>query len=100
MSTSMLVKKMQEEAASRGIDAEISAVPMAQFEEAIQEFDTCLLGPQISFKYNDFKAIAESYGKSIETINPRAYGLLKGSEVLDQALSLIEKQKAETEPTG
>ena len=47
MSTSMLVKKMEKVASDRELVVEIAAIPMAGFEEAIETYDVCLLGPQI-----------------------------------------------------
>ena len=58
MSTSMLVKKMEQAAADRGLEVKIDAVGMANFEEAIESYDVCLLGPQIKFKLADFQAHA------------------------------------------
>ncbi|EMK6963121.1 PTS sugar transporter subunit IIB, partial [Vibrio cholerae] len=50
MSTSMLVKKMQQAAESKGIECKIDALSVNAFEEAIQEYDVCLLGPQVRFQ--------------------------------------------------
>lgn len=90
MSTSMLVKKMEEAAAARGLEVKIDALAMANFDEGIKEYDVCLLGPQIKFKLADFQKQAAEYGKRVEAIDPMAYGMMKGDVVLDQALSLLE----------
>ena len=90
MSTSMLVKKMEQVAASRDLEVEIAAVPMAGFDEAIEAYDVCLLGPQVKFKLADFQAQAASLNKKVEAIEPMAYGMMNGEKVLDQALSLLE----------
>lgn len=89
MSTSMLVKKMQQAAESRGMDCEIEALPVSAFEDAIQEYDVCLLGPQVRFQLEELQQTANQYGKQVAAIPPMAYGMMKGDEVLDQALSLI-----------
>lgn len=89
MSTSMLVKKMEQAAASRGMECEIEALSVSVFEDAIQQFDVCLLGPQVRFQLEELKEIASRYGKPVDSIPPLAYGMMKGDEVLDQALSLI-----------
>ncbi|MGF1717537.1 PTS sugar transporter subunit IIB [Photobacterium chitinilyticum] len=91
MSTSMLVQKMVKSAADRGITCKIEAQSVSSFDQAIQEFDVCLLGPQVRFQLEDLRKIASQYGKKIDAISPMAYGMMKGDEVLDQALSLIAK---------
>ena len=91
MSTSMLVQKMVQSAKTRGIDCQIEAQSVSSFDKAIQEFDVCLLGPQVRFQLEDLRKIASQYGKKIDAISPMAYGMMKGDEVLDQALSLMTK---------
>lgn len=89
MSTSMLVQKMEKVAQERGMECSIVALPVSAFEEAIQEYDVCLLGPQVRFQLESLQETAKQYGKNIAAISPMAYGMMKGEEVLDQALSLI-----------
>lgn len=90
MSTSMLVKKMEAAAAEQNIETEIVARPMADFDDAIQEYDVCLLGPQVRFKLNDFQKQAAEYNKKVAVIDPMAYGMMKGDQVLNQAIELLE----------
>ncbi|WP_263322187.1 PTS sugar transporter subunit IIB [Endozoicomonas sp. Mp262] len=90
MSTSMLVKKMEQAAAGRNLEVTIAAVPMAGFDEAIEEYDVCLLGPQVKFKLADYQAQAAELNKKVAAIEPMAYGMMNGEKVLDQALSLLE----------
>ncbi|AJR09928.1 PTS sugar transporter subunit IIB [Photobacterium gaetbulicola] len=89
MSTSMLVQRMVKAADERGIDCQIEAQAVTAFEDAIQVFDVCLLGPQVRFQLEELRKTASRYGKPVEAISPMAYGMMKGEEVLDQALSLI-----------
>lgn len=44
MSSSILVKKMKEYAASEGMDLEIKAVSSASAEDEAGEWDVCLVG--------------------------------------------------------
>ncbi|OLQ95927.1 PTS sugar transporter subunit IIB [Vibrio ponticus] len=89
MSTSMLVKKMEQAAANRGLECQIEALAVNAFGEAIKEYDVCLLGPQVRFQLDELKKIADDHGKNIAAINPQDYGMMKGDAVLDQALALI-----------
>ena len=48
MSTSLLVKKMEEAAKEKGKDADIAAYPFTDMERMIEGVDVALLGPQVS----------------------------------------------------
>lgn len=89
MSTSMLVKKMQAAAQAQNIDIEINAFPLEKFNESIEQYDLCLLGPQVRYKLDDFKKIAALKNKKVEAINPMGYGMMKGENVLKFALELL-----------
>ncbi len=86
MSTSMLVKKMRSAAESKGVDVELTALPLEKFNEGIEQYDLCLLGPQVRYKLAEFQKIAAEKGKKVEAINPMDYGTMKGDKVLDFAL--------------
>lgn len=89
MSTSIVVNKMKQAAVAKGIEAEIIAVAMEEFESTLSRFDCCLLGPQIKYKFEEFSAIAQREGKPIAIISNMDYGMLKGEKILDDALKLI-----------
>lgn len=91
MSTSMLVKKMQQAASEQKLDVEIAALPMAEFKTGIEEYDLCLLGPQVKFKLADFQRQAAAVNKKVEVINPMDYGMMKGDKVLRRAIELLEE---------
>ena len=49
MSTSMLVKRMQESAEAKGLEANIWAVGDANSKDAAKKADIILLGPQVRY---------------------------------------------------
>ncbi|HEI8868993.1 MULTISPECIES: PTS sugar transporter subunit IIB [Gammaproteobacteria] len=89
MSTSMLVKRMQDEAAKRQLVIEIKAVPAAEFEAELPNADVVLLGPQVKYELARFNKIAEPYGLPVAVIDMMDYGTMRGDKVLDHALNLI-----------
>lgn len=89
MSTSMVVNKMKQAASIQGLDAEIVAVGMEEFDSHCQEFDCFLLGPQIKYKLDDFKVKADALGKPIGVINTMDYGMMKGDKILSDALAML-----------
>ncbi|WP_277976635.1 PTS sugar transporter subunit IIB [Pantoea endophytica] len=88
MSTSMLVSKMQHAAAGRGLEIDIKAVPVAEFERILPDADVVLLGPQVQFEAARLSAIAAPLGKSVAVIDMMDYGMMRGEQVLDKALAL------------
>lgn len=88
MSTSLLVERMKKVASERQLQAEIEAIPLAEYPARVGEADVILLGPQVKYKLPEFRKLAAEKGKPIEVIDMVAYGLVNGAKVLDQALSL------------
>ena len=73
MSTSMLVKKMQEAAAADNYETDIAAYP-------IGEVDIILLGPQVRFQ---LKSVKEKFPDiPVESIDMAAYGMMDGKKVI------------------
>ncbi|WCG81495.1 PTS sugar transporter subunit IIB [Pectobacterium sp. A5351] len=89
MSTSMVVKKMQQAAKDSGIDVEIKAVGLEGFSDEIFNYDCCLIGPQIKFRLDELKKVAEPMNKPVVVINSMDYGLMNGEKILRDALKLI-----------
>lgn len=95
MSTSLLVKKMQDAAAAEGKDAEIFAVSASEADQQLdtKDIDCVLLGPQVRYMESDFKKklAGRKNGADIPLaiIDMRSYGMMDGKTVLAQADKLI-----------
>ncbi|MGM3160869.1 PTS sugar transporter subunit IIB [Dickeya undicola] len=93
MSTSLVVTKMEKEAAARGMEYQIYAIPEQNLRDELQTYSgdiiAVLLGPQVRFKLAENKKLTDEYQIPIAVIDPVAYGTLNGAKVLDQALSLV-----------
>jgi len=88
MSTSMLVKRMQDAASEKGVEAEIWAVGDSESVEEVGKADIVLLGPQVRYlekKMNE----RVNHEKPVQVIDMAAYGTMNGAKVLDQALSKL-----------
>ena len=88
MSTSLLVQKLQKEAASRSLDVEIIANPLNKALELIDGADVFLLGPQIAYAKADVEAAAGS--TPVAVIPMVDYGRMNAAKILDDALELIK----------
>lgn len=89
MSTSLLVKRMQEAADAQDLDYNIFAVAQAEYKQRMKEADIVLLGPQVRFLLSDAKKHAEQYDIPVDTIDMVAYGMVDGKAVLKQAMDLL-----------
>lgn len=89
MSTSLLVKRMQDAASSDGIEAKIFAVPAAEIQDklASEHPDVLMLGPQVRYMKADLK---DKLDIPVDVINMQDYGLMKGEAVLQSALAHIK----------
>ena len=91
MSTSMLVKNMQNEADDRGLEVEVDAKELANIE--LEGLDVALLGPQVSYKLDEVRKLGEDHGVIVDVIPLKEYGMMDGKGVLDQALRLYEENQ-------
>ena len=91
MSTSILVKKMQEAAAKENMaDVHIEAFSVEILDERVDAADVVLLGPQIRHMLEDVKKVVN--GKCpVDVIDMRDYGMIRGDKVLAKALKLTGK---------
>lgn len=89
MSTSLLVKKMNEAAKGMGVEVTIQALPVGQCQSVIDTVDIVLLGPQVRFQKPQIEEMAK--GRiPVEVIDMRFYGTMNGKAVLESALKLIK----------
>jgi len=92
MSTSMLVQRMQKAAEADGITANIFATGASDADTKLAEndVDVLLLGPQVRFMESQFKSKLEPQNIPVEVIDMRAYGMMDGEKVLQQAMALTK----------
>ncbi|MFS2225778.1 PTS sugar transporter subunit IIB [Pantoea sp. B65] len=94
MSTSLLVRKMLEEADKRGLAVEIAAYSATEFSDRFADYQVVLLGPQIKYMLDNLAATAAGQGIPVAVINMMDYGMQRGDKVLDFALQLIADKGA------
>ena len=89
MSTSLLVTKMQSAAKDKGIEIEISALPVAECSSVIDTVDIVLLGPQVRFQKPQVEKLVN--GRiPVEVIDMRLYGTMNGKAILEDTLNKIK----------
>lgn len=91
MSTSVLVKRMQEAAAAKGIACEIEAYPETQVANKAPGLDIVLIGPQIKYYKKRIDAICEPLGVKVMVVSNIDFGRMDGEHVLSEALALLNR---------
>lgn len=80
MSTSYLVRKMEEAAKSQNYDVSISAHSVSEAKTVGSDADIILLGPQIRFNKDNVEQ--QLPGKPVLVIDMKAYGMMDGASVI------------------
>ena len=94
MSTSLLVRKMENEAENQGIEVKIWAIGEADVYNNIDLADVILLGPQVRYRLAEIKERCRPKNIPVELVNTVDYGMMNGKKVLDYALKLISNKEA------
>lgn len=89
MSTSILVKKMREEAEKINFACTIDAHSVNDAYDQAKDADVVLLGPQIRYELKRITDLVKPV--PVASIEMLAYGMMDGKKVLQQALELMEK---------
>lgn len=86
MSTSALVRKMQDAAKADGYDCEISAHSVSD-AKSYESADIILLGPQVRYRLNEVKKLLPN--NIVEVIDMKDYGMMNGAGVLKHARQVM-----------
>jgi cellobiose PTS system EIIB component len=87
MSTSALVRRMEQAAKEMGYECEIEAHSVSETIRKGVDADVVLLGPQVRFSLEDTKK--KLPGKPVDVIDMRVYGTMNGKAVIEQAKALL-----------
>lgn len=86
MSTSALMKKMRDYAASVGYECTVDAYGVSEVAKHA-DADCILVGPQIAYQLNRVKEQVPTV--PVTAVDTRAYGMLDGAKVIKQAQALM-----------
>lgn len=95
-STGLCVQKMRTAAEEMGIEAEIGAYSFTIMDSLAKEMDALLLGPQLSFRLDKFKANYPDAVHKMSVISPMDFGMMDGAKILKDALKLIDQNSVAT----
>ena len=93
MSTSLLVRKMEETAAAAGIEVDIRAHGVGSIERRLDEtVDVVLIGPQVGYQKAQVKAVTDKLGIPMEVIPMQVYGMVNGKAAFELAQKLAAQK--------
>ncbi len=91
MSSGILVQKIKDVAKESGVELEINCYFCSNFKELdYTEIDIILMAPQVRNQIEEVKKFVKEYDVAVMQIGMQEYGLMKGKEILDQALEMIK----------
>ena len=86
------MNKMKQAAAAQGIAVDIIAVSMDDFDRTLPNYDCCLLGPRIKYKFEkNLTKAALRWAKRVTVIDSMDYGMMRGDKILAAALALLDE---------
>lgn len=91
LSTSLLAKKMGQEAQKQNKDIEVKAIAYSDADGTLEDADLYLLGPQIEYYLDRLRMTVTD--RPVAVIEMTVYGLMDGKKALSFALGEIEKWK-------
>lgn len=92
MSTSLLVRKIEEAVNAEGVDIDIIAYGVSSIDQQIDaSLDAVLLGPQIGYQKPQVQRVCDQYGVPCEIIPMTDYGMVNGKNVF----ALVKKLAAQ-----
>jgi PTS system cellobiose-specific IIB component len=92
MSTSLLVKKMEDYTKQQGIHMEIFAVSEAEMKNH-EGIDVVLLGPQVRYLLSKLQPLMEPKGVPVAVIESIHYGMMNGEAVVKQAMAMMTQRE-------
>ncbi len=89
MSTSVLVKKMNEYAVSNNLNCTIEAYSETEIASRVKNLDIVLLGPQIKYMKSRVEGICKPLNVPVMVVSNVDFGRMDATHVLTEALALL-----------
>lgn len=88
MSSAIVVNALKKEAAKEGLEMDVQAVGASEVEGALENADVCMVAPQIKYKLDSVKEVADAKGIPCDAIAPNLYNPLGGAGLLQRVKEL------------
>ncbi|MFH1453331.1 MAG: PTS sugar transporter subunit IIB [Armatimonadota bacterium] len=89
MSTSFITQKMVKAAQEKNLELKIDSASAENLEDVINNYDIVLVAPQVKYRYDRLKEVANNHSKPIALIDGKLYGTMNGEGILKQAEDML-----------
>jgi len=90
MSTAIVVKAIEQQAAKTGRDIAVKSVGSGEFPEAVRGgWDVALVAPQVRPRLAEFQAAAAEAGVPVALIPPQGYSPMGGAVILAEVDKIL-----------
>lgn len=90
MSSAIVVKAIEKEAAKANLAAEVKSVGSGEFAEVIKQgWDIALVAPQVRHRLAFFQEAADGTGVPVSVIPPQGYNPLGGAVILAEVKKVL-----------
>ena len=86
MSTSILMKKLQQYRDEQGVAGQIKAVGLSAYEDVYQDYDVILMGPQVAYRQSE---VEKATGLPVAAIPPLDYAVGDSAHIFKLAENLV-----------
>ncbi|KZT77534.1 PTS system cellobiose-specific IIB component [Lactiplantibacillus plantarum] len=86
MSTSILMKKLQQYRDEQGVARQIKAVGLSAYEDVYQDYDVILMGPQVAYRQSE---VEKGTGLPVAAIPPLDYAVGDSAHIFKLAENLV-----------
>ena len=86
MSTSILMKKLQQYRDEQGVAGQIKAVGLSAYEDVYQDYDVILMGPQVAYRQSE---VEKATGVPVAAIPPLDYAVGDSAHIFKLAENLV-----------
>lgn len=88
MSSTIVVKAIEKEAAKQNFPLEINAIGTPEYPDEIQKggFDVVIVAPQVKHRLDYFKELGQQYNVPVELIPPTGYTPIGAAKVLNEII--------------
>ena len=92
MSSAIVVKAIEKEAAKENMEVEVKAIGTGAYEEELNNgWDIVLVAPQVRHRYSGFEAVANDKNVPITLITPQGYSPMGGAKLMKQIKETLNK---------
>lgn len=90
LTSQILCQKIQSIAKAKELNICITSTSESEWKKYFSKADVILLEPQVAYLWKQIQPLAHEYQIQLAKVHPIAFATMDASDILEQALSLLE----------